>query len=231
MLCLTVQSCCEGELSRPCPIPAELRRPIARLVDALKEELGVRGADFAELKAVVRELAEAQKELAQAQQRTELRLEELVQAQKELAQAQKRTEDELTLFRRTFTAQIGGLRGRWGLQSEEAFRQGMRTVLREVGFTAERFLDYDAQGEVFGYPEQIELDVVITNGKLMVLEIKSSLSKGDVYHFARKAAFYARKTGRQVERKLIVTPYAEAQAKEAGMRSGVGICTDVNALG
>ncbi|MEW6298610.1 MAG: hypothetical protein AB1671_12815 [Thermodesulfobacteriota bacterium] len=49
--------------------------------------------------------------------------------------------------------------------------------------------------------------------------------------FARKAAFYARKTGRQVERKLIVIPYAETQAKEAGMRLGVEICTDVNALG
>ncbi|MEW6298609.1 MAG: hypothetical protein AB1671_12810 [Thermodesulfobacteriota bacterium] len=63
--------------------PPELRRPIARLVDALKEELGVRRTDFEELKAVVRELAEAQKELAQAQRRTELRVEELAQAQKE----------------------------------------------------------------------------------------------------------------------------------------------------
>ncbi|MCS6926652.1 MAG: DUF3782 domain-containing protein [Candidatus Binatia bacterium] len=225
--------------------PPELRRPIARLVDALREELGVGRADFAELKAIVRDLAEAQRELAEAQQRTELRVEELAeaqrrtelrveelaQAQKELTQAQKRMEDELTLFRRTFTAQIGGLGARWGLQSEEAFRQGMRAVLQEVGYTAERFLDYDAQGEVFGYPEQIELDVIVTNGKVMVLEIKSSLSKGDVYYFARKAAFYARKTGRQVDRKLIVTPYAETQAKEVGMRVGVEICTDVNALG
>ena len=97
-------------------LPAELRASMARLVDALKEDLGVKKADFEELKAIVRELADTQR-------RTELRMEEL-------ADAQKRTEDELVLFRRTFTAQIGGLGARWGLQSEEAFRQGIRGILQ-----------------------------------------------------------------------------------------------------
>ncbi|HRR59993.1 MAG TPA: hypothetical protein P5547_03545, partial [Spirochaetota bacterium] len=66
-------------------------------------------AEFQELRVVVGELAEAQKrteerveELAQAQKRTEERVEELAQAQKrteerveELAQAQKRTEERV----------------------------------------------------------------------------------------------------------------------------------------
>src|SRR5262245_6652152 len=55
--------------------PPELRLPIARLVDVLRDELSVSRTDFADLKAIVRELA-------QAQQRTELRIEELAQAQK-----------------------------------------------------------------------------------------------------------------------------------------------------
>lgn len=49
--------------------PPELRLPITRLVDALKEEFGVRRTDFEALRAIVRDLAEAQK-------RTEVRLEE-----------------------------------------------------------------------------------------------------------------------------------------------------------
>jgi hypothetical protein len=266
--------------------PPELRLPIARLVDALREELGATSADFEELKGVVRDLAEAQRrtelrieelvqaqqrtgirleelaqaqqrteirleelaqaqqrteirleELAQAQQRTEIRLEELAQAQQrtdshmgELAQAQKRTQDELTLFRQTFTAQIGGLGARWGMQTEEAFRQGIRAILHEVGFTTERFLEYDAEGEVFGSPDQVEFDVVIKNGKVMVIEIKSSLDRGNTYLFDRKVAFYTRKTGRTVGRKLIVTPYADNRAKEVGLRLGVEICTDITAL-
>jgi hypothetical protein len=103
--------------------PAELRFPVARLVDELRQELGVQRVDFEELKAIVRDLAGAQKrteerveELAQAQKRTEERVEEL-------AYAQKWTQDELALFRQTFTTQIGGLGARWGLQTEASARR------------------------------------------------------------------------------------------------------------
>jgi hypothetical protein len=89
--------------------PAELRVPVARLVDELRQELGVQRVDFEELKAIVRDLAGAQK-------RTEERVEEL-------AYAQKWTQDELALFRQTFTTQIGGLGARWGLQTEASARR------------------------------------------------------------------------------------------------------------
>jgi hypothetical protein len=231
--------------------PSELRLPLVRLVDELKAEFRVQRADFEELKAIVRDLAKSQQELAEAQKRTELKVEELAEAQKrtehgvrelaeaqkrtehqvgELAEAQKRTESELTLFRRTFTAQIGGLGARWGMQTEEAFRQGMRAILQEVGFTTERFLDYDKDGEVFGTPDQVEVDVVIQNGKVFVLEIKSSVSKADVASFDRKVTYYARKSGRAVTRKLIVTPYLDHRAQEISQRLGMEICTDVNTL-
>ena len=158
-------------------------------------------------------------------------------AVQELAEAQKRTDlsvDKLTeehrLFRYSFHSQIGGLGARWGMQTEEAFRQGMRVILQEVGFTTERFLDYDTAGEVFGHPEQVELDVVIRNGRDIVIEIKSALDQGNTYLFDRKVGFYTRKTGRPVDRKLIVTPYAENRAKEIGLRLGVEICTDITTL-
>jgi hypothetical protein len=224
--------------------PPELRLPIARLVDTLREELGTSRADIDELKAIVRELAQAQartearlEALAQAQQRTELRVEELAQAQQrteigmqELRGAVRQLAEVQTQFQRTFNMQIGGLGARWGMQTEEAFRQGMRTILHEVGFTSERFLDYDATGEIFGHPDQVELDVVIKDGRAIVVEIKSALDSGNTYIFDRKVAFYMRKTGRQVDRKLIVTPYADNRAKEVGLRLGVEICTDITML-
>jgi hypothetical protein len=196
--------------------PQKLRLPVARLVDAIKEDFGVRRTDFDDLKAVVRDLAEAQK-------RTELRVEEL-------AVAQKNMQEELTQFRRTFVSQMGGLGARWGLQTEEAFRQGMRAILQEVGFSTERFLDFDSTGEVFGSPDQVEIDVIIKNGKVILIEIKSSLDRAGVHYFNRKVGFYAHKTGRQVDRKLIVTPYADARAKELASQLGVEIYTDVAEL-
>jgi len=166
-------------------------------------------------------------ELAAAQARTEVRLDRLTGAVAELAQAQKRTQDELTLFRRTFQAQVGGLGAGWGLQTEEAFRHGIRTILNEVGFTAERFLTWDTSGEVFGHPEQVELDVVVQNGKVIVVEIKSALDRANTYLFNRKVAFYTRQTGHQVDRKVVVAPYADERAKEVAQRLGIEVCTDV----
>jgi len=270
--------------------PSELRLPMARLVDALKAEFEVPRTDFADLKAAMRDLTEAQtrtearmeelataqtrtearmEELATAQARTEARMEELAtaqvrtetrveelgiaqtrtearldrltgavealaQAQKHteqelaaLAQAQARTQEEVTLFRRTFLSQIGGLGARWGLQTEEAFRHGIRTILGEVGFTVERFLTWDAAGEVFGHPEQVELDIVIQNGKMIVVEIKSSLDRANIYLFNRKVEFYTRHTSRQVDRQVVIASYADERAKEVAMRLGIEVCTDV----
>ncbi len=54
----------------------------------------------------------------------------------------------------------------------------------------ERYLDYDREGIVFGRPDQVELDVIIHNGTLILCEIKSSLSKSDLYAFWRKKNYY-----------------------------------------
>jgi hypothetical protein len=215
--------------------PSELRLAVARLVDALKTEFEVKRTDFDELKGAVQQLAAAQartetrlEELAAAQARTDARLDRLAAAVAELAEAQKRTQDELTLFRRTFQSQLGGLGARWGLQTEEAFRHGIRTILHEVGFTTERFLTWDAAGEVFGHPEQVELDLVVQNGKVIVVEIKSALDRANTYLFNRKVAFYTQHTGHQVDRKVVVASYADERAKEVALRLGIEVCTDVN---
>ena len=86
----------------------------------------VKTGDFNELKGIVRDMALAQRELAQAQQRTELRveelaqaqqrtelrMEELAQAQRELTQAQQRTEEAvrtLAVGLQETRSEVGGL--------------------------------------------------------------------------------------------------------------------------
>ena len=75
--------------------PSEQRLPLVRLVDELKAEFVVRRADFEDLKAIVRDLAKSQQELAEAQKRTEelpfLRLEELKQGVTLQQQARRRS--------------------------------------------------------------------------------------------------------------------------------------------
>ncbi len=85
-------------------IDPKLRKVLLSMLDELERqrEESVTKKEFNELKDVVRDLGQAVKELAEAQKRTEERLNELAEAQKrteerlnELAEAQKRTEDEI----------------------------------------------------------------------------------------------------------------------------------------
>ena len=78
-------------------LPESLRLPVHKLLDRLREELldSVKRSDFERLEAVVTELAEQVRNLAQAQLRTEARLDRLTERLEELAQAQARTEARL----------------------------------------------------------------------------------------------------------------------------------------
>ncbi len=165
------------------------RRQAVVLAEAIREAYGdlVRTSDFNELKAIVRdvalaqrELAEAQKELAQAQMRTERRVEEL-------AEAQKRT--ELALQR--LSRQVGGLSDRLGGDLEDTAYIVIHDVLeREYGWKVEplrrdylRWNGHEVELDLIGrahdpsHPER-----VIT----ILGEVKFNLTLKEVRRFARK---------------------------------------------
>jgi len=111
---------------------------------------------------------------------------------------------------------IGALGARWGLHSESAFRKGLRAILEgSFGVKVERYEDYDHEGTVFGRPEQIELDVIIHNGTLILCEIKSSMSKSDLYSFWRKKNFYEDKHARKASRVMVISPMIDDHARSA----------------
>ena len=117
---------------------------------------------------------------------------------------------------------IGALGARWGLSSEESFRNGLSAILSELNdIEVLHVVDYDEKGEVFGYPEQIELDVVVKNGMLILCEIKSSLTKAELYAFERKTQFYARHHGREVTRKMVISPMIDKRARPPAERLGI----------
>ena len=69
--------------------------------------------------------------------------------------------------------------------------------------------------------------MVVQNGKVIVVEIKSSLDRANTYLFDRKVEFYTRHTGRHVDRKVVVAPYADERAKEVAERLRIEVCTDI----
>ncbi len=125
-----------------------------------------------------------------------------------------------------YDAGIGALGARWGLQGEEAFREAMKGILEsDFPVKVERYLTKDVEGEVFGYPDQIELDLIIRDGEVIVAEIKSSVSKADLYAFDKKVKFYEKKAGRKVKRKVVISPMVDPRAKGVAEKLGIELYT------
>ena len=125
---------------------------------------------------------------------------------------------------RRIDSTIGALGARWGLQAEGAFRNGLKAILEEsFDVKVERYEDYDHDGLVFGRPDQVELDVIIHNGTLILSEIKSSVSKSEMYTFWRKKEFYEEKHGITANRVIVISPMIDDRAKTVAKDLGVEI--------
>jgi hypothetical protein len=119
---------------------------------------------------------------------------------------------------------IGALGARWGMQTEQSFRNGLAAILTGT-FDVEvaNVTEYDAAGEVFGRPDQVELDVIVQDGDLIICEIKSSMSKSDMVIFDRKVAFYEKRHDRKASRKLVISPMVHPAAQEVAQALGIEV--------
>jgi len=123
---------------------------------------------------------------------------------------------------------ISALGARWGMLTEEAFREGLRGVLEEeFRVRVERWIHRDEEGFVYGYPSSIEVDVAVHDGKVILIEISSHIRPSDVSTFKRKAVVYERHTGKKPDKLMMVTPYAEDEAREACAKHGIELYTKV----
>ena len=91
--------------------------------------------------------------------------------------------------------------------------------------------ELDDTGVVFGRPEFVELDLIIHNGMLLICEIKSSISKADVYAFERKARFYEQRHQRQATQLIIISPMIDVRAQLVIQQLGIHAYDDAEAVG
>ncbi|GER94579.1 hypothetical protein A45J_2343 [hot springs metagenome] len=159
-------------------LPGEIKLPLMRVLELFREEIAetVKRSDFEELKSVVRELAEAQK-------RTEQRVEEL-------AEAQKKTEEELRSLARShkeLKEQVGGIAHTVGYRLEDESYKALPSLLRQdFGVEIKGRLKRDYID--IGRDRYIEVNIwgkAGQNGKeyVVVGEAKSQLKKKDIDEF------------------------------------------------
>jgi len=170
---------------------------------------------------ILREHASILREHAQAIRDMQKQLAEHSEAIRSLQEEQVNHSELL----RRLDAKIGALGRRWGLLSEAAFREGMYELLTPYGFRVERFWARDEEGFVFGRPEQIEIDLLVRNETTIAAEIRSSVSKADVWVFLRKVEFLERLLNRKIDRKEIISPFVDDDALEFAQKTGVEVFT------
>ena len=142
--------------------------------------------------------------------------------------------EEIMAQAQKYDRSIGALGARWGAQSEKAFRDALASILeKSFGVQVVNVNEFDDEGDVFGRPEQVELDVIVKNGLPLICELKSSIDKAAMYIFERKARFYERRHQRQANRLIVVSPMIDARAQRVAERLGIetfGDSTEVQAL-
>lgn len=119
---------------------------------------------------------------------------------------------------------IGALGARWGLHTEQAFRNALKGILEKfAGVEVLNITEYDDAGVVFGRPDQIELDIIIKNGILIIVEIKSSMSKPEMYIFERKVRFYEERHQRKASEMIVISPMVAPNAIPVAEKLGIRI--------
>jgi hypothetical protein len=123
---------------------------------------------------------------------------------------------------------ITAIGARWGIHTETAFRRAMRGIIEEIlgKGKVEKWVYFDKTGEVYGYPSQVEVDVLIKNGLHILVEVKASASIGDVSILWRKGKLYEKVTGVK-PRLVIITPFIDKNARETAVKQGVEVYTRV----
>jgi len=210
----------EDRLTRVEDRLTRLENAVEELTKAVKEQ-----------SRAIEELAKIVKSHEERLAGVEERLARLENAVMELTKAVRSHEDRLAKVEeaiKAFDRRLMALGARWGVESEEAFRNAMRGVVEGIlgVATVGKWVYFDKDGVVYGHPSQVEVDVAIRDGTHILIEIKASASSGDALEFSRVGKLYETITGIK-PRLVLVTPFIDDRGLEAARKLGIEVYTSV----
>jgi hypothetical protein len=143
---------------------------------------------------------------------------------KHLAENQARWDKQFAESQARWEKQVAENHAIWAEIKAAREREALKGILEDsFGVEVLNINDYDDEGLVFGRPEQVEIDIIVHNGAVIACELKSSMSKGDMYIFARKVDFYERRHRRPVERRIVISPMVHPSARPVAERLGIEV--------
>ena len=197
---------------------------LVRLAEAHEERLVRLEERITRIEAAIEELTKIVKAHEDRLAKVEDRLTRLETVVEKLANAVSVHSMRLDSFDRRLMA-LGAM---WGVESEEAFRNAMKGIVEDILGVARvgKWVYFDKDGVVYGYPSQVDVDVAIKDSTHILVEVKSSVSRGDVSEFSRVGKLYETVTGIK-PRLVMVTPFIDDRGLEAARTLGIEVYTDV----
>jgi len=141
-------------------------------------------------------------------------------------QVNKRFEEVITRMDKGFKLlrdAISAIGSRWGMGAEEAFRKGFEDVLSELGYKVIKWRKKDEKAEVFMFPRDAEIDIIIRDDKKIAIEVKSSLTLGELESFLKCTKFYEKVENEKLTDKIIVAIFTYPEVFEYASKLGVKI--------
>ena len=191
---------------------------IERILDDMRRDREENSRKWAEARAESeRKWDEQNRKWAEAKAESERKWEENQQVNRKLL-------EEIQEMNRKHQSSIGALGARWGLYTEASFRSALKDILEKCAdVEVVNVTEFDDEGVVFGRPDQVEMDIIIQNGVLIIVEIKSSMSKGDMYILDRKARFYEQRHQRKPSRVIVISPMVAPNAMPVAKKLGIEV--------
>ncbi len=190
---------------------------------AIEEIVEKTAATKDDIKAILLELKKMREEYEKRFEEINRRFEKV---DKRFEEVNKRFEEVITRMDKGFKLlrdAISAMGSRWGMGAEEAFRKGFEDVLSELGYKVIKWRKKDEKAEVFMFPRDAEIDIIIRDDKKIAIEVKSSLTLGELENFLKCTKFYEKVENEKLTDKIIVAIFTYPEVFEYASKLGVKI--------
>ncbi len=197
-----------------------LQREMNERFEAMERRFEAMDRRFEALQREMNERFEAMERRFEAMERRFEAMDRRFEAlQREMDRRFEAVQMEIATLNRTVSA----LGSRWGLIAENSFRRGFREVLSQLGYEVVKWRRMDREGKFFVKPRTAEIDILIRDDRRIAIEVKSSLSYGELENFERTIRFYESVEGEKVDEALVVTMYCYPGVREYAEELGIKV--------
>ena len=115
--------------------------------------------------------------------------------------------DEVDLIISELELYLLGLGSRvWAINDAE-FRDKAINLLVELGWEVDTVRLFDKEDYVYGFPSEVEIDLLVRGERVIVVEMAGALKRGDVITAHRKKEFYEMAKGKKVSDAIVITAF------------------------